>query len=245
MPSANDFIKQALVLIGVIDPTEDVSAEDAEVGLDVLNDWIDALGTQRLTMYVVTRTTKTLTSGTASYTIGSGGDINIVRPQWIENAGLILDTTATTPTEVAIQVLSDDAYAQTAMKTLTSSLTSAIWYDHNWSAGLGRVYVFPIPTVSTTQLVLYAPTALTEFANLSNDYTFPPGYRRAIRYNLALELVSHYPTATPPPDLIRKASDALGDIKRANYRSSTVVIDPTVQARRGTLSRARFLSGNV
>jgi len=243
MPSANDFAAAALKLLGVIDPTEDPSAEDGETAFDVLNRWVDGLGTQRRTIYFLARTTLTLVSGTASYTIGTGGTINIVRPLWIDHAGLILDTGATTPVETSIRVFSDDEYEAWPQKTFQSTYAQGIWYDHNWSAGLGRVYPLPIPNVGTTQLVLYTPTALTEFADQSTVYTFPPGYRRAIVYNLAMELSAHYPGATPPQNLSKLAADSLSDIKRGNFRPSHVVIDGALTRRVGTLSRMRFESG--
>ena len=245
MPSANDFAAASLRLLNVIQAGEDPSAEDGEQAFDVLNRWVDWLGTQRQSIYFLARTTRTLTSGTATYTIGSGGVINIARPIWIDRAGLIIDTTAATPSEVPITVLTDDEYAAWSQKTLQSSLAGAIWYDHNWSAGLGLIYVLPIPSVSTTQLVLYTPTALTEFADQSTDYTFPPGYERAIVFNLAQELTAYYPAATPPQNLARLASTSLQDVKRANYRASRVSIDRALTCARGTLSRMRFLGGDI
>lgn len=246
MPSANDFAKRALQLLGVIDPTEDPSAEDGELAFDALNDWIDGLGTNRQSIYYVARTVKTLASGTASYTIGSGGSINIARPLWIENAGLIINTADTYPVEIPIRVMTDDEWAQRAQKTLPSNLLLGIWYDHNWSAGLGTIYVWPIPNVSTTQLVLYTPTALTQFADLSTDYTFPPGYRRAITYNLANELATWYPSARPDPRVAQIAAESLAWVKRANQRLSEVYVDRAIQAgnRGDTVTNSQFMSGN-
>lgn len=246
MPSANDFIKRALQLIGVVDPTETPSAEDAELGLDVLNQWIDGLGTERQSIYYVARTVKTLASSTATYTIGTGGSINIARPLWIQNAGLIINTSDPVPVEIPIRVLTDDEWAQVAQKSLTSNLLLGIYYDHNWSAGLGLISVWPIPNVGTTQLVLYTPTALTEFANLSTDYTFPPGYRTAILWNLANELAPFYPSAKPDPRIAQKAADKLAWLKRSNFRPSEVYIDSSVTAgRRGsTVTNSQFLSGS-
>lgn len=245
MPSANDFSKASLQLLNVIQAGEDPSSEDGQLAFDALNRWVDWLGTQRQTIYFLTRTAHTLVSGTASYTIGSGGTINIARPVWIDHAGLILDTGASTPIEVSIRVLTDDEYAAWPQKTFQSSLSGAIWYDHNWSAGLGRIYPLPIPNVGTTQVVLYTPTAVTEFANQSTDYTFPPGYERAIVFNLALELTAYYPAATMPPTLAQMAASSMADLKRANLRLSHVRIDPTLLRRSGPLSRMRFESGQI
>lgn len=243
--SALDFITRALRLLNMIDPTEAPSAEDAEDAFQTLNDWIDSLGTQRLTIYALQRATKTLTSGTASYTIGDGGDIDVIRPVWIEqgSAGLILDIAAATPLEYPLTVLTDDQYKGVAQKTFQNGQVEAIYYDHNWSAALGRIYPFPIPNVSTTQLVLYLPTALTEFANLSTEYTFPPAYRRAIRYNLAMELANDF-HVDPPAAVARIASDTMAWIKRANYRPSVVRIDPALTGKRGGVTRSQFEGGD-
>lgn len=245
MPSANDFAAASLRLLNVIAAGEDPSSEDGQVAFDVLNRWVDWLGTQRQTIYFLTRTAHTLVSGTASYTIGSGGTINVARPVWIDHAGLILDTGAATVTEVPIRVLTDDEYQAWPQKTLQSNLSVGIWYDHNWSSGLGRIYPLPIPNVGTTQVVLYTPTAVTEFAAQATDYTFPPGYERAIVYNLALELTAYYPAATTPTMLAKFAAESLADLKRSNLRLSHVVIDPALSRRAGSLSRMRFLAGEI
>ena len=245
MPSATDFAARALRLLGVIDPTETPSAEDAETAFDCLNDWIDQLGTERQSIYFITRTVHTLSNGTASYTIGSGGTINMARPVWIDNVGLIIDTADPTPVEIAIRLMTDDEWAQRSQKTLTSNLVQGIWYDHNWSSGLARIYVWPIPNLDSTQLVLYTPTALTEFADLSTDYTFPPGYRTAILWNLANELAPFYPAVQPDPRVAKKADEKLAWLKRANLRLSEVYIDRAILQRRGagTVTNSQFLSG--
>lgn len=247
MPSANDFTKAALQLLNVIQPGEDPSSEDGQLGFDVLNRWVDWLGTQRLSIYFLTRTTKTLASGTASYTIGTGGDIAIVRPVWIDQgqAKLIQDTGATYPLEVDLTVLTDDEYAAWPEKTYQSGYARAIWYDHNWAAGLGKIYPLPIPNVGTTQLVLYTPTAVIEFAAQSTDYTFPPGYERAIVFNLSMELAIYFPAAVLPPNLEKHAAESLADLKRVNTRLTHVVIDALPARRRGPLTGSRFLAGTI
>jgi hypothetical protein len=245
MPTATALCTRALQLAGVVAPTDTPSAEDLSTAFEALSDMVDDWGTQRLTIYYVARTTKTLISGTATYTIGSGGSINIARPLWVQNAGLILDNTATTPVEIPIRVMTDDEWAGRAQKTLTSSLLLGIYYDHKWTAGLGIVYVWPIPTVSNTQLVLYTPTAISEFADRTTDYTFPPGYRRALLFNLANELGPWYPMAQPDPRVQKLATESLASIKRGNNRLSEIYVDRAIaQGRGGTLTNSQFMSGN-
>ena len=116
------------------------SALRRQAGLDTLNNWMDSLGTDRLSIFHLVRTVHTLSGSTASYTIGVGGTINIARPMWVQNASLILDSGAATPTEVPIQVFSDDEWAGVSQKTLSGSQPTGIWFDHAWTAGLGTGY---------------------------------------------------------------------------------------------------------
>lgn len=236
MPSANDFGTRALQLLGVIDPTQSPSPEDAQTAFDVLNDWIDGLGTQRLTIYYRARSTGTYTASASSITLGSGGTFNIVRPLWIDAAAYEIPGTSPA-VESPLEVWNDQQYAAQSIKGLTSTLPTAIYVDFNWTAGLARLYAWPIPTQAIT-LVLYTPTALTEFADQSTDYTFPPGYRRAITFNLANELAPWYPSITPDPRIKEIAVESMANIKRANTRIPLAVMDPVLLAMGGAARRA-------
>jgi hypothetical protein len=171
-------------------------------------------------MYAVVRTTKTLTANVASYTIGSGGDINLVRPLWIEDAAIVLDITATDATEIGIDVLTDEQYARWPLKSLKASQALALYYDHGWTAGLGKLYPLPIPNVSTTQLVIYTPQQpASQFADYNTtSYTFPPAVRRMLRKNLALELAPSYPASVVSSLLLQQAKDSKAQFKSSNVR---------------------------
>lgn len=216
-----ELISGALKQLGVLAAGETLAYEDAADGLERLNDWIDSLGTERLTIYRLLRTEKALGNGTATYTIGSGGAIDIVRPVWIERAGLIVDGY-----ERPIRVLTDDERAAIANKSLTGQ-AAGVYCDFAWASGLATLSVYPIPDADGTTLVLYTPQALTEFADLVTDYTFPPGYRRFLRTNLAIELAPEYGRALDPA-LVQQAIDSKADIKRANHRESELGIDPAL-----------------
>lgn len=81
-------------------------------------------------------------------------------------------------------------------------------------------FAYCLPALSSPtgpSIVLYTPTALTQFADFATQYTFPPGYAKAIRYNLALELAPELGIAVPP-EVMRNAALSLGDLKRANHQ---------------------------
>jgi hypothetical protein len=234
MPSGNELVTNALRLLGVVGATETPSGEDLEFGFDRLNDWIDAQQLDRLTIHALSRTTKTLTASTASYQIGVGAAINVARPLWIDAAMIVLDTTATYPTETPIHIFSDQEWPHIPQKTATGTAPTGIYYDHKWISGAGTIYVYPIPTVSTTQLVLYTPLAITEFADQATDYLFSPGYRRMILHNLAIELTT---TWMVPQDVYDKvnaiAVSSKAAVKRANYRPTELGLDPAFLGRSG------------
>jgi len=231
--TARDIVTRALKTLGVLAAGETPTAEDASDALDALNDMVDSWQLERLFIHEIVRTVKTLAASTATYTIGTGGAINVTRPTWIDAARVILDLAATTPTEIPIEVFSDQKWQDIRQKTLTSSLIQGIWFDHAWSAGLGLIYVWPIPTTGTTRLVIYAPgLAVGAFVDLNTDYTFPPGYRDALHYSLAVRLAPEF--GKPLDGLVAQlAVDSLAKVKRANHRPRELACDPAITARRG------------
>jgi hypothetical protein len=194
MQTALDFIKLALSDIDVIGVGETPSAEEAADGLLKLNLMIDSWELDRPWIYQQIRIAHTLSANVASYTIGDGATINTPRPMYpIEAAGLILDTTAATPIEEPIAVLTDQDWQGIPQKTLTSTLPRGVYYDFSFASatGFGLVYPWPIPSVGTTQLVLYLPgVGLAQFANLTTSYRFLKGVPRAIYKNLIVELAT-------------------------------------------------------
>jgi hypothetical protein len=245
--TARDLITATLRSIRVLGVGDYLEAEDANDALARLNDWIDGLALERLTMYCVDRTLVPLTAGKPSYTIGSGGEIDMIRPTAIEHAGLIFDVAAAPPYEKPIEVMTDQRWQSVRLKSMGSPYISGVYYDHSWTPGpmappqppvssppnpgqmhgLGVVWVWPIPSVGNTALVLYTPAALTEFATLDTDYTFAPGYRRFLRTNLAAEIASEYGKQLTS-DQVMTARLAKAAIKRGNVRPGELRCDPAI-----------------
>lgn len=229
--TGNALIARALKLLGVLGASETADSDDALDALDTLNDMVSGWKLDPGWMHAMTRVTKALTAGTASYTIGSGGSINVERPVDIISALLILDNTATTPTEVPLDVLTDQRWQGIPQKTM-SGQPGAVFLDRAWTAGLATLNIWPVTSQSNQTLVLYVPgLPVASFADLTTDYTFPPGYGRALRYNLAKELAGEYGKAMLPSDL-EIAATSLADVHRANALDVELVVDLALQGRR-------------
>lgn len=226
--TARELITDVLTDIKVLGAGENLQPEDAVFCLRSLNQWIDGLALDRRTKFFRVRTTKALASGTDTYTIGTGGDINIVRPTEIDHDGarLIIDSSADPTTEIPVHVFTDQEWQAIAQKELESPLVRGLRYDRNWSAGLARIYLWPIPNAGGTSLVLYTDQALAQFANLTTDYTFPPGYERFFRTNFRAEIAgagSYNKTLTREQS--QQAIEARRLVKRANDRPVAAGMD--------------------
>lgn len=212
--TASDICTSALKEINVVAAGETPSSDESADALDALNVLLDEWRAQRLAIpYPQTRTTWTIVSGTASYTVGSGGDVNRARPDYINHV-YYQDTAPTPDQEYPMDPLSDDAYAIWPQKALTSTLPSYWYYSPTYPTG--TLYLLPIPTSSTLQGVMYAPTGLTDFAALTDSLSLPSGYKRALIKNLALDLALSY--GREVGDLGTEARDTLQTVKALNLR---------------------------
>ena len=154
------------------------------------------------------------------YTIGDGGDFDTTKPpnqNSITGATLVLR--ASSPyVEVPLALLTDDMYQAMQIKELSNSQPTCLYYQANYSDGLGRIYLWPVPNTTTNALRLYWNQPIGPFANLSaTSYTFPDGWDEALIYNLAKRLAGpNGRQMMPSDDLI--ARESLANIQRANAK---------------------------
>jgi hypothetical protein len=217
--TGQDLISGALELLGVIGAGGTPSAEDSDLGLRTANAMIKAWRAQRLVIPTVTRTTKALASGTASYTIGTGGDIAVTRPRFIDYAARV-DSDGN---ETELERLTEQRYRELSPKT-QSGLPFAIYYTP--SVALGRIYVFDIPNSSDYTLALSHKTAL-EAITLAADYTLgdDDGYEEALKTNLAIRLAVPFEKPVSQ-ELAAWAKDAKAVIARLNIQPAELTGDP-------------------
>lgn len=224
--SAEDYINRAFDDLGVKAAGETLSSADMLDAWRRLNNMISSWGVQPLTTTVNKREVFSLVASQATYTIGPGGNFDTVRPIWLTGAGLLL-TSVTPNVEFPIGILTDDGYESIRIKDLGSQYVQQVYYNPTFTDGLGRLTMWPVPTTSANKFVLYSREALVSFANLTAEYSFPPGYDEAIEYNLAKRLAAPY-GKTLPPDIAALAAQSLALIKRANQPFSDLSLDPAL-----------------
>lgn len=208
--TALDLITGALRKIGQYAPGEPLDSQDANDALDCLNGMLDLWSNQHLSVYNQIETVKTLTSGQASYTIGTGGDFNIERPYRITTVYSRL-TSGNSTVDFPCQVATLDKYASIGIKTQPGPWPKIIYYNSGWPTG--TLYLWPVPTGSV-ELHLWTDEVFTAL-NLTDTVSLPRGYFMGLQYNLAEILCSEYGMSVPP-DIRRFAKEFRDIIKAAN-----------------------------
>lgn len=194
MATAQQLIDKTLRLLGIVATGETPATAERDDALIILNEMIETWNTERLTIFVVERNASlTLTANQASHTIGSGGQLAVTRPLKIENAGY---KAAGSDIEDPLKILTLEEWQLISDKTQTGK-PSCLYYEPDYATARGDVFLWPIQNEAGT-LVLYLWQQLSSALTLATTLAYPPGYERALRYNLALELAPEYGMPVPP-----------------------------------------------
>ncbi len=214
-------IVPALKEIGVLAASETGTTEDAADALAALNRMLDQWAAERLQIFTVTRTTWVITAGIQNYNVGVGQVVNVARPVYVDHVNF-QDTAPDPDLEYQMEPLTEDAWSRVPQKTLQSKFPTSWYYNPTFPNAV--LTLWPIPTATTLQGVLYAPQAVAQFAALTTVVSLPPGYEEMLVKNLALKLGPSY-ERQPNPVLVEQAREAKAIVKRANKRLADLSID--------------------
>lgn len=217
----SDIAEDALRELGVLAQGEALSADDASGALAAMNRMVDAFAAERLMIFTNTRTLFTITSGQQDYTVGPAGNADVPWPVFPEHVNFE-DTAFTPAREFQMMALTNDAWSNIPIKSLQGKYP--IWYYFNATFPLATIQLWPVPTSSTLRGVLYAPQQWNEFAGLTTPVSLPPGYRRMLVKNLAMELAPSYSRQTSP-ELRQQAQESLAVVKRSNTSLQDMSVD--------------------
>lgn len=213
--TVRDIATRALRRIGVLAAGQVPNAGQSQGALDRLNDWLDALKAERLSAYTVARATATLTASQTSFSVGTGGNINIARPAYIEDVNYV-DNSVSPALEVDIgPLLTEQQYQAIPQKTQTSARPSLAYYNPTYP--LGTLIPWPISTGASLLWAVYYAAVVDEYATFNDAVALPPGYRLMMISNLAVQLLGDY-GRQPDQLLVDQAAEAKAVVKRANER---------------------------
>lgn len=219
MTTVLDLLTDSLKDLGAIGVGETLSADEQQDALRALNQMIGTWQTESLVVYARNQEVFTYVSGSKSYTIGVGGDFNTTRPTTIDAA--YARNAQDNDLEIYVAKSYSD-YADIVAKGSSSNLITAIYYDPTYP--LGTIYVWPVPSDSSYRLVLWTWKTVTEYTSVATVISLPPGYERALRSNLAVELAPRYGREISAV-LASTAVESKAQLKRMNMDIPTLTFD--------------------
>lgn len=221
MATAQDVIEGAMRLLNVLSPDTTATADELADGLSALNEMLDSWSLEPLAIYKVTEDSFTTVAGTNPHTWGTTGS-----PTWTSaRPNEILQATVTVGgVERPMDQIGYDDYAALRLKTLQTTVTQYFYNDKSYPKT--NIYLWPVPSSALT-VKFWSRKPLDQYALLSDTVSLPPGYLRALRFNLAVELAPEYQVA-PGDDILAIAQRSLNNIKRENTVLPTTEFDQAI-----------------
>lgn len=219
MPSpqtALSLITSSARLIGVIATGETLTADEANDGLNCLNDLLETWSTESLTVYGGANESFNTVAGQPTYTIGPAGNFNTVRPVRISSAYCTYQGV-----DFPVEIIGQDQYNLVPLKTQQQQVIEQMLYVND--NPLGLITLFPVPA-AIVALVLSTERVLTAVPLLTTSMVFPPGYLLAMKHALAILMAPDYGISVSQ-EIVGVGTIAKANIKRANKQKKISQFD--------------------
>lgn len=224
MSTARDLLRRTFSLIGVLAEGEPLSANQLQDGLLVFNEMLSSWSTENLIIFQRSREEFAAPSGNAAPTMGPTPSTFVTtRPVEIESI-----KAKNGSIEYDVPVINFERWSNIGDKAQTGTVLSYVFPNYGETAV--TLNLWPVPSANIT-LDIYSRKALTTFT-ADTTVDLPPGYARAIRYNLAIELCSEYGRSASA-EIVTIAKESKAFIKRLNNKPDVMVVDPALMYRRG------------
>lgn len=210
MPSktARNIITNAFSLLAITNP----ATVDITWGLDRLNNILASLVTEGINIQGIAIDNTVLTAGKRTYTIGTGGEINTVRPESL--ASIVLSYPNEVQSEPVKCTMSLEEYSVVSGLSDTG-LPTSVWYDNNYP--LSKIYFDIIPDKAYT-CVIYSNKAFADITDLDAVYDIHSKYHEFLETNLALNLAPRF-NSIPDGMVIGRAGLTKLQIQNSNIKS--------------------------
>jgi len=239
MTTARQLIGDAHRLLGLVASGNVLPEADYQDNLRAFNQMIDSWSTERLMIYNTIDQVFTWPAGEIQRHLGpngaSLGGFNGIRPILLDDSTYFRDPG--TNVSFGIKFINQQQYDGIAVKTVTSTYPQVMWINMEYPSI--QMTVYPRPT-RDLEWHFISVQELDQPATLLTELTFPPGYLRAFRYNLALELAPEF-NMDPSAQVARIAMTSKRDVKRINNPDDVMSMPYAIVA---TRQRFNIYAGN-
>jgi hypothetical protein len=235
MATALDQIKASLRLIGQLAEGEEPTPQAAQDALSAMNQMIDSWNTERLAVFCTEDQVFNWPPGEITRTLGPTGNFIGNRPVLIDDATYFRD--ASTNVSYGIKLINQQQYNGIAVKTVTSTYPQVMFVNNTFPDITMTIY--PQPT-RVLEWHFVSVQQLDKPATLNTVLSFPPGYLRAFKYNLAMEIANEF-GVEPMPQVQRIAMTSKRNLKRINNPDDVMSMPYSLIA---TRQRFNIYAGN-
>jgi hypothetical protein len=168
-------------------------------------------------------------------TLGPTGNFVGNRPVLLDDSTYFIDPA--NGISFGIKIINQQQYDGIAVKTVTSTYPQVIWINMDYPNI--DMYIYPVPT-KVLEWHFISVTELDQPATLATVLSFPPGYLRAFRYNLACEIAAEF-GVEPSQQVSRIAMTSKRNLKRINNPDDIMSLPYSIV---GTRQRFNIFAGN-
>ncbi len=215
--SAYDLITGAMRLLGAIATGETPTADEANDGLNSLNDVLEQWSLESLSVWGVDTQTFQSVANQSLYTIGPNGNFATTRPVRISGAFCTYNGV-----DFPVDLIGEDEYNAISLKTQGQDFPQKLVYIN--SSPLGVLKFWPV-FAQALPVSLAIDQVLTQIPTLQTVIGFPPGYYIALKHTLAITLSADY-GIMPSSVITQIAQAAKANLKRANKQKRIAAFDP-------------------
>lgn len=214
MTTPNDLIALSAKAAGILGQGQTLSAEDVNDCFAILNLMLDQWQHQRWMVYHLVDHAISAT-GATSYSVGSGGDFDIPRPDMIDYSFFRRTDIGPQPPDYPLErIQAREDYDAIRLKSL-AAFPQFYFYDSGYP--LGYYYPWPIPNLDVYELHITTKEQLSDFTSLSQTISLPRSYTAAIVYTLANKIREFW-QMPPNPVLLANAVKARDIIRSMNFQ---------------------------
>lgn len=216
MTTAREIIADAHRLLGLVSSGNSLPEAVFQDNLAAFNLLVQSWNTERMSVFCEQDQVVTWPSATRQGTIGPTGSLARVdlatatRPVQVQPSSYFVDPTSNLSYPVAM--VNQQQYNSLSLKTVTSTYPQVLWVNPTFPDVTLTVY--PVPTIPL-QMHVVSVEELTGPATLSTTISLPPGYLRAFKFAMAVELAPEF-GMDAPAQVTRLAAVSKRAIRRLN-----------------------------
>ena len=235
MTTARTLIGDAHRLLGLTASGNVIPEAAYQDNLRTMNQMLESWSTERLAVYNTIDQVFTWPAGELQRSLGPTGNFVGLRPVALDDSTFFRDPA--TGVSFGIKIINQQQYNGIAVKTVPSTYPQVLWINPETPDIMLSLY--PVPT-RDLEWHFVSVQELGQPAALDTDLIFPPGYLRAFKHNLAVELAAEF-NMEPPPQVQRIALSSKRDIKRINFPGDVMSMPYAIVA---TRQRFNVYAGN-